>query len=173
MRIPTFHNRDDIQQDQSMTPMIDVVFLLLIFFICASVGQIRESLLPAELAAGSLPSDEILEQPKPLLGEVWVHLRRTADEKTIVELNGREFDDFAGLEGTLRSLAELAPEIPVILDIEPAVPLGDVIRVYDTCRAAEFESIHFATEAPSADPGSGPVSRAVPPAGISRQPTNP
>ena len=29
-----------------MTPLIDVVFLLLIFFVCASTGQIRESLLP-------------------------------------------------------------------------------------------------------------------------------
>ena len=39
-----------------MTPLIDVVFLLLIFFVCASTGQIRESLLPTELSGGSIES---------------------------------------------------------------------------------------------------------------------
>ena len=35
-----------------MTPMIDVVFLLLVFFVCASVGQLPDFLLPAKLAPG-------------------------------------------------------------------------------------------------------------------------
>ena len=34
-----------------MTPMIDVVFQLLIFFVVASTGQVAEALLPTELAA--------------------------------------------------------------------------------------------------------------------------
>jgi len=146
MRIPTHHDRDDDRDDQSMTPMIDVVFLLLIFFVCASVGQIRESLLPTELSAGTIESDAVVERPKPL-GEVWLHLRRTDDLRTVTELNGSEYRDFASLKANLIELAQLAPEIPVILDIEPDVPLGDLIRVYDTCRAAEFQSINFAAEA--------------------------
>ena len=36
-----------------MTPMIDVVFLLLVFFICASAGAMSEKLLPAELTGAS------------------------------------------------------------------------------------------------------------------------
>jgi biopolymer transport protein ExbD len=32
---------------------------------------------------------------------------------------------------------------PVILDVAADVPLGDVIAVYDTCRAAKFHSINF------------------------------
>ena len=39
-------------------------------------------------------------------------------------------------------------EIPVILDIEPKVPLGDMIHVYDIARAAGFESINFAIDRP-------------------------
>ena len=146
MRIPTYHNHDADRDDQSMTPMIDVVFLLLIFFVCASVGQIRESLLPTKLSAGMVESEEVVEHPKPL-GEVWLHLRRIDDLRTVTQLNGREYRDFASLKAKLIELAQLAPEIPVILDIEPDVPLGDLVRVYDTCSAAEFQSINFAAEA--------------------------
>ena len=55
------------------------------------------------------------------------------------------------------SLAELAPEIPVILDFEPDVQLEEMIHVYDTCLAAGFESISFAADAEKlkTPPGSG------------------
>lgn len=149
MRIPSDRTRDDRRDGMAMTPMIDVVFLLLIFFVCASIGQKRESLLPTELGAGSVRSEEVVEQQNPL-GEVWVHLRTpegTAEPgPTVVELNDREYTEFDRLQATLTKLAELAPEIPVILDIANDVPLGDVIRVYDTCRDAHFQSIHFAAE---------------------------
>jgi biopolymer transport protein ExbD len=129
-----------------MTPMIDVVFLLLIFFVCASVGQVRESVLPTELAAGSIESLQA-GQPPPLLGEVWLKVLPGSDGNTIVEVNQREYTDFSQLKDTLMNLAELAPEIPVILDIEPDVVLEEMIRVYDTCRVAGFESISFAADA--------------------------
>jgi len=127
-----------------MTSMIDIVFLLLIFFVCASTGQVVESLLPTELASGSLEAATVepVEQP---LGEVWIHLIQTENQKTVAELNDRRYSDHAELQLTLTSLAELAPEIPVILEIDGTVPLGEMIKVYDTCRAANFESIHFAT----------------------------
>ena len=56
-----------------MTPLIDVVFLLLIFFVCASTGQIRESLLPTELSGGSIESAAAVPQERPL-GEAWVRV---------------------------------------------------------------------------------------------------
>jgi len=127
-----------------MTPMIDIVFLLLIFFISASANQVREFLLPTELATGSIESTETVPQEKPL-GEVWLKLRRQ-DNQTIVELNEREYAHFDELKRTLIELAELAPEIPVILDIQEDVPLGEMIRTYDTSLAAGFHSIHFATD---------------------------
>ena len=127
-----------------MTPMIDVVFLLLIFFISASANQIKELLLPTELATGSIESTEVVPEEKPL-GEVWLKLKQR-DNQTIVELNDREYSQFDQLKQTLVELAELAPEIPVILDIEENVPLGEMIRVYDTSLAAGFQSIHFATD---------------------------
>lgn len=156
MKIPSHHNtRRDIQDQATMTPMIDVVFLLLIFFISASANQIREFLLPTELASGSIESTETESQEKPL-GEVWLKLKRE-NNQTIVELNEREYAQFDQLKNTLTELASLAPEIPVILDIEENVSLGEMIRVYDTSLAAGFYSIHFATDANKVNPKKKPT----------------
>ena len=128
-----------------MTPMIDVIFQLLIFFVCASAGQVVESHLPTELAAGAVESATpvIVERP---FGEVWLRLRQRADEVTVVELNDREYSDESALRKTLLALAETTPEIPVILDIDGSVPLGDVVRVYDACQSAQFRQESFATK---------------------------
>lgn len=146
MRVPTHHDREETTADQMMTPMIDVVFQLLIFFVCASVGQMPESLLPTTLAGGAVAAPHPADNPPPL-GEVWLFLKRPNGGPTVVQVNrgGAVHDDTASLRDTLRALAAAAREIPVILDIEPDVPLGEMIRVYDTCRAAGFDSINFAT----------------------------
>lgn len=144
MRLPTAQ-RGGID-DSFMTPMIDVVFQLLIFFVCASVGQLAESHLPTPLAAGTVESAQAAASPPPL-GRVLLKLTRLAGA-TQAEVNGRVVPDWAGLKTTLRDLAEAAPEIPVILDIQPAVPVGDLVDIYDTCRAAGFQSVQFATDAP-------------------------
>ena len=147
MRIPVSHQHSREADDSFMTPMIDVVFLLLIFFVCASIGQIRESTLPTPLAAGSIEAADSIEAPKPL-GEVWVRLvRRGAGEGavTTAEVNSQFYEDWNRLRGTLRELASIAPEIPVILDIGQSVPVGDFVDIYDTCRSAGFDNIQFAT----------------------------
>ena len=148
MRIPSYRDHKESRSDQSMTPMIDVVFLLLIFFMCASVGQVQESILPTELAAGTIESPKASQSVLPL-GKVWLNVRRTIDGETLVEVNRQEYTDFDLLRTMLQELAELAPEIPVILEIDPDVVLGDMIHVYDTCRAAGFESISFAADSES------------------------
>ncbi len=127
-----------------MTPLIDVVFQLLIFFICASTGHLREMLLPTDFAAGAI-GDKAPRQIEKPLGEVRIKLRREIDT-TIYQVEGREFQELDQLEEILRSLAATAIEIPVILEILPDVPLGDAVSVYDTCRAARFRSIHFAID---------------------------
>ena len=143
MRVPVHrYERDD---DQAMTPMIDVVFLLLIFFICASSGQVIEAVLPTQLNAGKIDVDQPPEQePPPLLGEVWLTLKQSPTNQTLVELNDTQHDDLTQLQNQLTQLAAVAQEIPVILDISGDVPMGKVIAVYDICRIAKFDNVQFA-----------------------------
>ena len=127
-----------------MTPLIDVVFQLLIFFICASTGHLRELLLPTDFAAGSLGEKAQQHVEKPL-GEVRIKLRREIDV-TIYQVEGVEFRESEKLDAMLRSLADTAIDIPVILEIQGDVPLGDAVSVYDLCRAARFHTIQFAAD---------------------------
>ncbi len=143
MRIPSYMHQNLNQERQAMTSMIEVVFLLLIFFICASVGMTREDLLSTLLSSGD--SSSVLEQVDQPLGEVWVKIRLTESGQPAMMLEGREFDDFDALRETLSQLAGVAPEIPVILDIASEVRMEDVIHLYDICVQAKFQSIHFAT----------------------------
>ena len=146
MRIPTSRQRaSQVDMQTAMTPLIDVVFQLLIFFICASTGHLRELLLRTDFHSGAVGATAAPALEKPL-GEVWIHLKRSED-KTIASLEGREFSDLNELDSTLRNLAAAAAEIPLILDIAGEVPLGDVIHVFDRCRAAKFQSVNFAADA--------------------------
>jgi len=154
MRIPCSRHANTIGGDNAMTPMIDVVFLLLVFFVCAAAGQVREQLLPAEMAAGSIDSAPAEPEPRPF-GEIWLFLRMQQG-RVNVQLNqgGTQFGDLDRLSLQLQRLAAATTDVPIILDIAPDVPLGDMITVYDTCYALEFRSIHFATQ-PPAGPKSG------------------
>lgn len=143
MRVPTANRSTAAMSSAAMTPLIDVVFQLLIFFICASTGHLREQLLPADFGAGAI---EQAQQPreKPL-GEVWIRL--TWDGERMVPVVERTpYPDESRFREMLQTLSQAAADIPVILQIDGAVPVGDVIRVYDSCRAAGFQSLSFAAD---------------------------
>lgn len=148
MRIPSSHLASDRSHENDvMTPMIDIVFLLLVFFVVAAAGQVHESLLRTELtAAGGIESSEPIERD-PWIVEIWMKLRTTDDGQILIDMNGTEYADIDQLALPLKTLAELSPESPVILENGPDVPMRDVIAVYDLSRAAGFESVNFAAKA--------------------------
>lgn len=153
MRIRTVLTRDrELGDSQTMTPMIDIVFLLLVFFVCVATDRVVEYNLPTELASGTVQA-----QP-PLPRETWVTeirvlVTQSADSRqAIIEMNGRRFEDYTQFQQTLQALANVSRDSPVILDITEQVRLGDVIRIYDAARAAEFQSIHFAMKASELNP---------------------
>lgn len=147
MRSPSqFLGTDRERDSHAMTPMIDVVFQLLVFFVVAATGHVAESLLPTELPpAGATTSLVERTERESWADEVFVRLTRDG-EQTIADLNGTLYRDLGRLTQVLAALAEVSRDNPIILEIDDAVPLGDVIRVYDACRAAGFESISFAAE---------------------------
>lgn len=149
MRLPKSSHRSEIYEDKWMTPMIDIVILILIFLVCASAGGSPEAMFPTRLAAGGVAAPlDVPAAEKKWVAPIWLHLKRElGTSATIVAMNDRDYDDFELLRTQLQTLAEVAPESPVILDIAPDVPLGDLIRVWDTCRAAKFQSIQFAADA--------------------------
>jgi biopolymer transport protein ExbD len=147
MQIPSFIRRHQDRGEEAMTSMIDVVFLLLIFFICAAAGQIKESVLPTEMSAtGNVAAEAPIERD-PWIVDVWLKLSADESGTTTVDMNGSPYSPVSAIAEPLQALGELSPENPVILDIAPSVPMRDVVAVYDLCEAAGFQSVNFAARA--------------------------
>ncbi len=130
-----------------MTPMIDVVFQLLIFFVCTTSFQALEQILPTTLSsAGGV--GEAVETPPELveLEDVIIKLGRQPTSTTW-QLNEQAIDSLPKLRERLMRLVRLRSDLPVILDVASDVPLGDVIDVYDLCRVVGFDKVQFAAKA--------------------------
>ena len=129
--------------DIKMTPMIDVVFLLLVFFVWTASFGIAERLLPSNLtrlagAAGSSETDaEMLDFDVVI---VRLELR---DKQPVWTINDREQESLKAVEETLSAVAAIKSDLPVVVDPQPAVPLGHVIDVYDISRRVGFGTVQF------------------------------
>jgi biopolymer transport protein ExbD len=131
-----------------LTPMIDCVFLLLVYFLWSSSFAMAERLLPSELSAaqGSVPgSPNEPPPPEADFEDLVVRIHWTASGPAW-EVNGYPQSSLAQLRKLLASIAGIKRDAPVILHPDGDVPLGDVIDVLDASRLAGFEKVQFATE---------------------------
>ena len=134
----------------AMTPMIDVVFLLFVFFVCTASFQIPEEDLAASLlvettAVGAAsPLDSL-----PELDEVTLEGRRLANTVVWSVNQGPEATDHAQLVELLREIAEIDRGVPVTIDPATDVPLSEVVRAYDASRLAGFVTVRLAASAHS------------------------
>ena len=145
MRVPS-SRRPPLDND-SMTPMIDVVFLLLVFFVCASIGQKPDFLLPADLAEGTSESDVELPPADPTVFEsetVTVQLQRNTAGQLQLRMNDRPLTGAADLQQRLKTLAEVDSGTKIVLDPTDDVSVQQFIAVYDLCQSLKFDSISFA-----------------------------
>jgi biopolymer transport protein ExbD len=121
-----------------LTPMIDVVFLLLCFFVTSQIFAQWETEIDV-----ALPTAATGGMPQRLPGEVIINVR--ADGTAVV--NGQTLDD-AQLRSMMDRLVELFPGQPVLLRADKTTAYEHVVRVLDTCRQADIWNISFATLAP-------------------------
>ncbi len=146
MRLPKLRSGPVCDFDRTVTPMVDVVFQLLVFFVLASGGRIAERTLSTALSAGAVgstaPQQAAARDRTP---EIWLHLNRdSAANKTTLRVNDGSSSDLAELPQRIEALKNADPTSNVILDVQGNIPWGEVIQVYDTCRGAKFRAINFA-----------------------------
>ena len=146
---PFTDRRDPV--DIKMTPMIDVVFLLMIYFIWSSNTGTAEQLLPSSISpptsgAGTTPSNE---PPTPEDDFEPVVVRIVAANGQVGwRVNDTPMASFAELQTKLASLGRINPSAPIVLHPDPDVPLGSVIDVFDTARLIGFQKVQFAVNSP-------------------------
>ncbi len=128
-----------------MTPMIDVVFLLLIFFVWTTSFQAVEAVLPSQLtSSGDVRQGRQLQQEDfERIVIRLIHRGTTVD----LQLNGQPVTTLAALEQRLGQLARIKADLPVVIDPAAEVPFGDVIDVYDTSYRVGLSNIQFTTRA--------------------------
>jgi biopolymer transport protein ExbD len=117
-----------------IAPMIDIVFLLLCFFVTSQVFTQWE----AEIDI-TLPTARTAELERRLPGEIIVNITRTGT----IMVNGRVYGD-AELRALLRRVVELFPGQPVLIRADRDTAYASVIRVLDLCRQADIWNISFA-----------------------------
>lgn len=153
------------EHKMDMTPMIDVTFLLLIFFLCT----IKFKTLEGKLSA-FLPKDVGVNttkaEPKPKI-EIKLKLINAGtklddkgqgpydptkksrftygpDRKVQYQVDSKTYDNLAQVEKRMLELkASALPETSVAIDPRKDTVYADVVAVLDIVLAAKFENVSF------------------------------
>lgn len=128
---------DDTSEDlvQSLAPMIDVVFLLLIFFMVATTFVEREKEMGIDL-----PTAQSGEEASFEAEEIVINLLKEGR----IKLNGEEVSADR-LDQLLANAAAVNPETPVTIRGDREVVLQRVVSVMDSCRIAGLTDIGMMT----------------------------
>lgn len=119
-----------------LAPMIDIVFLLLIFFIVT--WQFSRSETEMKI---SVPSSQEGADPKRVLGEIIVNVRVTGE----VVVEGQVMTQ-AQLKQKLSAIAKQHQNQPVRLRGDSKAEYQTIVEVIDTCQKAGIWNISFATQ---------------------------
>ena len=131
------------------TAMIDVVFLLLCFFITTSVFSQWEMEVDVVL-----PTAQSAKMPDRLPGEVIINLARDGR----ITINQQELSK-ADLADRLARLARFFPGQSVVIRADRQTAYEQLVAIIDTCRLADIWNISFAT---SADEAAGATDSSAP-----------
>lgn len=127
-----------------MTSMIDVVFLLLIYFVITANFTIDEGTLIATMPGNSAQDrpDEDLDPP------VNIELTSADDGVTYaIVINGQRVDNATALQGYMKNRVQTAQmAIDDVVQIKPqgVVRWQHVVNVFNACVGAELENVGFA-----------------------------
>lgn len=127
-----FSNSNNESDEINISPLIDMVFILLIFFIVTTVF-VEETGVDVNKPQASSATD--LEKNSILIAI-------TASQKVVY--GGREIGP-AGVRATVRRLSQ-KEKMPVIIQADKTVPTELLVRVIDEAKLAGAVSVNVATD---------------------------
>ena len=129
MNLPFIHDHDG--PDISMSPLIDCVFLLLIFFLVSSMTKVRNKDIPVDLP----------------VSEAAVRLR-PSDRQSVIGLDAQGAFYWNGQPCTtnflleqLRDLCVADPGRRIRIDMDRDAPFGRFAEVMDACQFYDLSNI--------------------------------
>lgn len=129
------------EEQTNMTPMIDVVFLLLIFFLLSLNFKKEESALRAMLPkSGYRPDQDTLDD----FAEIRVYLRHPenlpVEAPTSFRVDNARYATLAEVENALHNMDR---SHRIVIDAQQGVKFGDVVRVLDIGQRLRFSDVNF------------------------------
>ena len=134
-----------------MTPMIDVVFLLLVFFLTASSFQLTEKMLPSGVSepsesARGAPNNESVPQELSDVSDVIVRLLSANGHAVEMQINEEPIESIAELTNRLQAIIRVRSDVPIIVEPDAKVPIGKAVAAYDAARTAGAVRVYLTTE---------------------------
>ncbi len=129
--------------DINLTPLIDVVFLLLIFFMVSTTFEHTSQI---ELALPEASAEGALKQPDK-------RIDITIDKEGHYYVNdkGVSGTDLASLRRAILKASELKPDLPVTIYADSRTPHQAVITAMDAASQLGYSKMSFATRRQDAD----------------------
>ncbi len=118
----------------NLTPMLDVVFIMLIFFIVTATF-VKETGLDV-----NQPEDDEVQEPDPEKRSIVVRI--TNHDRIII---AQRTVDLRAVRANIERLSAENPEAPVIIQPHPDSTTDAMIHVMDSARQAGVYNISFAT----------------------------
>jgi biopolymer transport protein TolR len=128
---------DDLKSDINVTPLVDVMLVLLVIFMV--VTPLLKQQLPIELP--------LAEHSQEASDTSQVTLAAASDGRVL--LNEQEVAD-AALEDALRDLYATRSDKTIFLEADRNLPYSRVVDLMDICRLAGVERIGVVTKKPAA-----------------------
>jgi biopolymer transport protein ExbD len=125
-----------------MTPMIDVTFLLLIFFLCSIKFKLldgkMQTYLPKDLGVNTSPM--LIELEKI---DVNLRLSKKSPLGFTIDINGKPMKNLEDFYRTVKGFRNQAPDLKTTIYPYKGVTYGQVIKVVNECLRAEMTQITF------------------------------
>jgi len=118
----------------NITPMLDIVFIMLIFFI-VTTSFVKEKGLEVSRPSSS-PPKEVQQDKGPIVVRI--------DAGSLISVKGRVLEPRAVVANLEREKAE-KPASPLIVAAHPEADTEALVTVLDAARAVGIESVNVAT----------------------------
>ncbi|MFG0264580.1 MAG: ExbD/TolR family protein [Rhodopirellula sp. JB055] len=147
--------RGGSQQSIGMTSMIDVVFLLLVFFVWTSSFDAPEQNLPGGLAVAAestaasseLPPQEVTSESP--IEELVLRIERSGASSVRYRLGTTQLSSPESLRARLEAIAKLGISPPIIVDPDGEISMAITVATVDLVRLSGFDRVHLAVSASS------------------------
>lgn len=129
------HVEEEDEAEVSMSPLIDCVFLLLIFFLVSTMVKKENKDIDI-----NLPESESAEKQLPTNNQTVIgidkdgHVYYEGHEATVMEVHNE-----------LRATSEETPDLQVRIDVDAEAPLHKVIEIVDLCQFSNLSNVVLRT----------------------------